>query len=68
MNLKKAIGLILIITSGILAWSNFIFTGAVVGVSSSLSWIVVIMFIAGIVLMLTEDNENDKLEDWKNYL
>jgi len=53
MNLKRAIGLILILSSGVLSWSNFIFTGAVVGVSSSVSWLVVLMFIAGIVLVLT---------------
>jgi len=66
MNLKRAIGLSLILASGILSWSNLIFTGAVIGVSSSLSWIVVLMFIVGIVLIITSKTLDKVTEEAHN--
>jgi len=54
MNIKRAIGLILILISGILSWGNFIFTGAIIGASSNASIIVVLLFIIGLILLLAE--------------
>jgi len=56
MNIKRAIGIILILAGGIIGWTNTI-TGAVIGVSSSLSFLAVILFIAGLILFFEESLE-----------
>lgn len=58
MKIKRFIGLILILISGVLGWTNTI-TGAVIGASSGLSLIPIILFIAGIILMLAEERQEE---------
>ncbi|MBU3913219.1 MAG: hypothetical protein KKE50_03945 [Nanoarchaeota archaeon] len=58
MNLKRGIGIVLILISGAIGWTNTI-TGGVIGVSSSpgLNILTVLIFIAGMILVLTENLE-----------
>ncbi len=60
MKIKRVVGLILILISGIFGWTNTI-TGAVIGESSAISWLVVLMFIIGLVLVLIARGEEGKL-------
>ena len=57
MNWKRILGFFLIIISGFLGWTNFIFTGAVTGTNSLSGLLIVLIFIAGLVLVLTAGKE-----------
>ena len=61
---KRVIGLSLIILSGLLALSNITITGAVIGISkTSFSFISLVIFLVGFVLVLAERGEESKLAE-----
>lgn len=54
MNLKRISGVVLLLLGIFIAGSNFAVTGAVIGVNSSVSFIGIIFFIAGLFLLMSE--------------
>mgnify|MGYP001591357399 CR=1 FL=1 len=62
MNLKRILGVVLLILGIFITGSNFAYTGAVIGVNSSVSFFGIILFIAGIFLLMSERGEPGELE------